>query len=155
MSELWIHGKYYTKGQYVYPTTPNGYYYVALNSGYAQSYNFGNSSKYEPSWVVNQDVYEDKLVWSFILADGTETTWKASKKYLIGNKVKPTTGNISWGGKSYCFYLKRILAEPDWPIVNKNLVIDNEVTWETHVSAYTFIPKGIIVEETLVETYIL
>lgn len=73
----------------------------------------------------------------YLPANSYATTWVGTTGYAVGDIVRPTVGNG-------CLYMCIVAgtsagAEPTWPTVSRQVVVDNTVTWaEVGRGMFTF-----------------
>ena len=155
--DSWPQDVYINVGDYIYPSSPNGFLYVATNSGKTQSTTIGKSALSEPAWHINTTIYDGILVWDFVVLTSQQVSdniqeWRPGHKYNVGEFVVPTY-EFLWNTDPCGFVLSRIVAEPAWVTSPHVKITDNEVVWESLISAYFYIPKGIVNEPLMSEIY--
>ncbi len=145
---IWQQNTYYNEGQIVYPTAENGFYYVVIQAGTSKSETESYSNKIEPIWTEINTI-DNFIVWETIpytIAD----KWESKKLYQLNDIVNPITDNFEG---LYSYIAKRILAEPNWPTLSNEIIVDNTVIFQCRISVKTFLPSELTTDELTIEFY--
>jgi len=153
--DIWQPNMSVPAGEFIRPTTDNGFVYYALTGGLTGST--------EPSWPTanGQSVIDNEVTWiamrnrasytmlqpalDYLKNNGNLVTvcfknptnyyqacnpdeWQASTTYNVGDVVRPTTRN----GFVYVCTVAGTTgsSEPSWPTNAGDTITDNEITWE-------------------------
>lgn len=156
MTYNWETDTYYPLNSIIYPSDDNGFYYIAVKEGNSSSKIQGYSSDTEPKWG-DKTVIEGNLIWKriFYKTSSTVKYYSPNTLYIAKEEIVPSEGPIEISGGLYSYKLHKIETEPDWPIVDGETVVDNEVIWETHISTYSFIPRKLRKDKIYKEFYLL
>lgn len=151
-TEKWTANTYVAEGSIIYPTNPNGFYYIAIQGGTTKASTEGYSASYEPAWPEVKSVMDNYLIWRPLPHDPNPSVeeWKPNTLYHLGDKVYPASGNLQG---LYSYIVNRIIAEPDWPIEKDAVIEDGTVIWQCKISTQQFIPQELSTDELLEEFY--
>lgn len=128
----WTAARAYALGDYIRPTTNNGFIYEATVAGISHAVT-------EPTWVTTEGLTN---------TDGTVTwtcrkrsLWLASIARVVGDMVRPTAANPT---KIYrCTVAGTSAAsEPTWPTTAGTTVVDGGVTWRCMSDPYAALAAG-------------
>ena len=118
----WTASHAYVAGDRVKPTTGNGFYYQAVNSG--------TSSGTQPTWPIylGNTVTDGTVTWEAKGYTNSASSWQANYTYSLGQQVSVTVGGVPYlfgvsvAGKSGA-------SAPTWSITLGQSTTDNTVTW--------------------------
>lgn len=156
----WMPGTRYRQGDYVYLKKRRpGFFYRCTISGTSQSRSYGRSGYEEPGWLLDENVYDNRLIWRsvpFKSIDPKATNmrnWEPNTVYSINNTVRQQNGNpiILEDGTEIVYQLNDIITKLDWPRLPDNRISDGSCEWEACLSIGYFLPKERLKEPTFYE----
>lgn len=118
----WSNGVAKTTGAWITPTTPNGFYYEALDGG--------TTGGAEPTWppYIGETVADNDITWVCKGYTNAAGTWTLNHTYYLGDRVKVTSGGVD--------YLFEVTfagtsggTAPAWSIETGTFTLDNTVQW--------------------------
>lgn len=118
----WATGVATTAGSWIVPTTPNGFYYEALDGG--------TTGATEPIWptFIGESVVDNDLTWVAKGYTNAAGTWIAGHGYNLGDRISVSSGGIA-------FLFEVITAgtssgvAPSWSFETGTITVDNTVQW--------------------------
>lgn len=118
----WATGEAITAGNWRVPTTPNGFYYEALDGG--------TTGGTEPTWptYIGETVVDNDVTWVAKGYVNSAGTWAAAHNYLVGDRV-----SVAAGGLNYLFEVitagKSGSSAPAWSVETGTITTDGTVQW--------------------------
>ena len=133
----WAADTHYRIEDIVKPTTPNGFIYkvdAILNYSSSAEPVWTPLAGKQPSELEGTLVSDKNIIWIARLLEGTPSDWSADTAYKKGDLVVATDPGgsdvIGLMFQAYAYNGESNNVEPAWPIIEGNIITDNNVVWQ-------------------------
>lgn len=134
----WAATTAYQEFNYVKPSVANGFVYQVI--GFRRF-----SDAVEPTWPIldggtvediqGETNYDNEIIWMARAQEGTPAVWSANTNYNVGDRIiatdQSTSDTIGVMFECFGFVGKSGGAQPTFPNVDAQTVLDNNLTWRT------------------------
>lgn len=133
LSTTWAVSRAYALGDFVRPTTNNGFVYEATVAG-------DSHGATEPTWPTTEGltVVDNGVTWTC----RKKSIWIASAVRTVGDMVRPTPANPTKVYRCTVAGTSHAATEPTWPTTAGATVTDGTVTWQCLSDPFAALTAG-------------